>query len=74
VNQVARYSFGASRWNRASDGQQTIDFVTRKLADVLKGKPLELSEPPPVDLLVSHISKVGSLGCRFMDSDGLFIE
>ncbi|KAF8917701.1 ER-golgi trafficking TRAPP I complex 85 kDa subunit-domain-containing protein [Mucidula mucida] len=54
-SQSSRFFMGASRWENSQDPSHTMDFVTRKLADVLQGKPVDPSQPPPVELCCSHM-------------------
>ncbi|KAJ7706314.1 ER-golgi trafficking TRAPP I complex 85 kDa subunit-domain-containing protein [Mycena rosella] len=60
-SQSSRLFFGASRWTEGTGSAETFDFVSRKLQDVLHGKVVEPSSPPPLDVMYNHISKVG---CR----------
>ncbi|KAG5647603.1 hypothetical protein DXG03_008956 [Asterophora parasitica] len=55
--QSAQLLFGVNRWSRGSGSQETFDFVSKKLQDVLNGTTVENSDPPPLDLLCSHISE-----------------
>ncbi|KII93831.1 hypothetical protein PLICRDRAFT_36073 [Plicaturopsis crispa FD-325 SS-3] len=55
--QTGRIFFGANRWNGGSGADQTLEFVTRKLGDVLYGNVVDPLEPPPIELLCTHTSK-----------------
>ncbi|KAF9010359.1 hypothetical protein BDZ89DRAFT_996309 [Hymenopellis radicata] len=54
-SQSSRFFMGASRWENSQDPSLTMDFVTRKLAGVLQGHPVDPSQPPPVDLCCTHM-------------------
>ncbi|RDB28485.1 Transport protein particle subunit trs85-1 [Hypsizygus marmoreus] len=56
-SQSSHLFLGASRWGAGAGSQETLDFVCRKLSDVLHGRTVEVSDPPPIDLLCSHISE-----------------
>ncbi|KAJ7293446.1 ER-golgi trafficking TRAPP I complex 85 kDa subunit-domain-containing protein [Mycena rebaudengoi] len=64
--QSSRLFLGASRWNDGSGSAETFDFVSRKLRDVLHGRTVESSNPPPIDVLCSQIAKTKS--CRSVDA------
>ncbi|KAF8078759.1 ER-golgi trafficking TRAPP I complex 85 kDa subunit-domain-containing protein [Lyophyllum atratum] len=49
-SQSSHLLFGASRWDAGSGSQETLDFVSKKLRDTV-------SDPPPIDLLCSHMSE-----------------
>ncbi|KAJ6574977.1 ER-golgi trafficking TRAPP I complex 85 kDa subunit-domain-containing protein [Mycena capillaripes] len=55
--QSSRLFFGASRWTDGIGSVETSDFVSRKLEDVLLGRNVERSNPPPIDVLYSHAAK-----------------
>ncbi|KAF5384925.1 hypothetical protein D9615_001402 [Tricholomella constricta] len=55
--QSSHLLFGVSRWLAGYGSQETFDFVAKKLQDVLNGRTVEISDPPPIDLLCSHIFK-----------------
>ncbi|KAH7928488.1 hypothetical protein BV22DRAFT_1082749 [Leucogyrophana mollusca] len=56
-SQTARMSLAASSATTGATAEQTIAFVSRKLSDVLHGRGIEPEDPPPIDLVCSHISK-----------------
>jgi hypothetical protein len=41
-----------------SGSDETRAFVSTKLGGLLKGENIDLTSPPPIDLVCSHISKV----------------
>ncbi|GLB36017.1 putative ER-Golgi trafficking TRAPP I complex 85 kDa subunit [Lyophyllum shimeji] len=55
--QASHLLFGTSQWDASPGSQETLDFVTKKLNAILNGKTVEASEPPPIDLLCSHMSE-----------------
>lgn len=57
-SQSTRLLFGVNRWAGSSDVGPVTDFITRKLSDVLHGRSVESSQPPAIDLLCSHSTKV----------------
>ncbi|KAK7064334.1 ER-golgi trafficking TRAPP I complex 85 kDa subunit-domain-containing protein [Favolaschia claudopus] len=57
-SQSTRSFFGASRWTNGSGSTETSDFVRSKLDDVLQGRDVEHSDPPPVDILYSHVTQM----------------
>ena len=57
-SQVLHLPLGVDRWENELDTQPTLDFVSNTLRNVLQGQTLEPSEPPPIDVLCSHVSKV----------------
>ncbi|KAF8213184.1 ER-golgi trafficking TRAPP I complex 85 kDa subunit-domain-containing protein [Mycena galopus ATCC 62051] len=57
-SQSSRAFFGASRWVDGTGAAETLDFVSRRLEDVLQGRQLGRSSPPPIDVLYSHVAKV----------------
>jgi hypothetical protein len=56
--QSSRLFFGAGRWNDGTGSVETLGFVSRKLEDVLHGRNVERSAPPPIDILCSHAAEV----------------
>lgn len=57
--QLACATFGVSRWEESNDGpQNTRDYVRQKLGAIMQGQELDLSNPPPLDLLCRHFSQV----------------
>lgn len=57
-HQSSRLVFGANRWEEGSNGFLTTEFVKQKLDDVLNGRNVDPSPPPPIDLICNHSSKV----------------
>lgn len=57
-SQNTRLLFGAHRWEGSSDLGPILDFIRRKLSDVLHGHGVDASLPPEIDLLCSHTRKV----------------
>ena len=57
-SQTTRLLFGADQWEGGPDLGPMSDFVKRKLSDVLHGRVVDSSPPPPIDLLCSHSKKV----------------
>ncbi|KAJ7783643.1 ER-golgi trafficking TRAPP I complex 85 kDa subunit-domain-containing protein [Mycena maculata] len=55
--QSSRLFFGAHRWTDGTGSAETLDFVSRKLQDVLYGRNVGVSKPPPIDVLYSHIAQ-----------------
>ncbi|KAJ7630805.1 ER-golgi trafficking TRAPP I complex 85 kDa subunit-domain-containing protein [Roridomyces roridus] len=56
-SQCSRLFLGAHHWTDGTGSAETSDFVPRKLQDVLLGRVVETSNPPPIDVLCSHIAK-----------------
>ncbi|KAF9462100.1 ER-golgi trafficking TRAPP I complex 85 kDa subunit-domain-containing protein [Collybia nuda] len=56
-SQSSHIILGANWCNEGSGSRDTLDFVTRKLNDVLQGATVEVSMPPPIHVLCSHLSK-----------------
>jgi hypothetical protein len=63
-SQSSRLAFGANRWEAGSDPQEVLEFVSRKIDDVLQGRQVDVSSPPPIPLLGSHLTKVSL--CSFI--------
>ncbi|KAJ6604519.1 ER-golgi trafficking TRAPP I complex 85 kDa subunit-domain-containing protein [Mycena vulgaris] len=57
-SQSSRLFFGARRWTDGTGSAETFEFVSRKLQDVLHGRGVEPSSPPPIDVLYNHVSKL----------------
>ncbi|KAF8898889.1 ER-golgi trafficking TRAPP I complex 85 kDa subunit-domain-containing protein [Infundibulicybe gibba] len=55
--QSSRLLYGANQWLEGSGSPETTKFVTRKLVDILHGRTVEVSDPPPIELICSHIIK-----------------
>jgi hypothetical protein len=56
--QSDRVFLGVNRWEGGSGCQETVAFVSRKLSDILHGRQVEISPPPPLQVLCSHVAKV----------------
>ncbi|TFK56961.1 hypothetical protein OE88DRAFT_1715773 [Heliocybe sulcata] len=56
VNQTARFYFNADRWEEGK-AEETLQFVHKKLGDILRSRPIEQTSPPPIRLLCNHIAK-----------------
>lgn len=65
-SQSARFLFGASRWMEGSGSDETRAFVSTKLSSLLKGENIDLTSPPPIDLVCSHISKVNAFSFQLI--------
>ncbi|KAJ7900204.1 ER-golgi trafficking TRAPP I complex 85 kDa subunit-domain-containing protein [Mycena olivaceomarginata] len=50
-SQSCRLFYGASRWVDGTGSAETLEFVSRKLEDVLHGRDVGPSNPPPIDVL-----------------------
>lgn len=57
-SQSTRLIFGADRWLDGWSVVPTLEFVKRKVDDVLHGRPADPSLPPAIDLICNHTSKV----------------
>ncbi len=58
--QSARIAFGADQWEQRSGGE-TRDYLAQQLRAVLQDDAIPPVDPPPVDLLCGHTTKVGVL-------------
>ena len=56
-SQITRVFAGARRWEEGPSVQPIIDFVNHKLDETLKGRELNLSSPPEVDLLYCRLDE-----------------
>ncbi|KAJ7169750.1 ER-golgi trafficking TRAPP I complex 85 kDa subunit-domain-containing protein [Mycena filopes] len=56
-HQSSRLFFGVRRWIDGTGSAETLEFVSRKLEGILQGKSVQHSDPPPIDVLYSHIAK-----------------
>ncbi|KAJ7038336.1 ER-golgi trafficking TRAPP I complex 85 kDa subunit-domain-containing protein [Mycena alexandri] len=56
-HQSSRLFLGANRWTDGTGSAETSEFVSRKLEDVLHGRSVHRSDPPPLDVLHSHVAK-----------------
>ncbi|KAF8575503.1 hypothetical protein K439DRAFT_1419748 [Ramaria rubella] len=55
--QSTRMLFEAERWTEGSGSTETREFVIRQLGGLLEGRHAGLEEPPPLDVLFSHIEE-----------------
>ncbi|KAK1228620.1 hypothetical protein PQX77_008273 [Marasmius sp. AFHP31] len=55
--QSFRLHFGVRRWRDSQGPGDTIDFVKGKLRNVLQGRDVDRSSPPPIRLCCNHILK-----------------
>lgn len=55
VNQTARFYFDADRWEEGS-AEQTLQFVHKKLGDILHSRSIDPSSPPSIQLFCRHLS------------------
>ncbi|CDO73209.1 hypothetical protein BN946_scf185007.g264 [Trametes cinnabarina] len=55
-HQIANLSLGANPWTSSTSPSETRDFVARKLKAVLHEETIDSSEPPPVDLICTHMA------------------
>lgn len=53
-SQTARFVLGGDLWQEGEGKKETLDYLVRKLEDVLAGLPASSSEPPEIDLVCSH--------------------
>lgn len=60
-HQIARLELGVSPWSERSRSEDTMQFIVRKLGDVLQGNQPEPTDPPPLDLLCGHVSAVDNI-------------
>jgi len=58
--QSSRFIQGVNPWNDSSGCIETIDYVLNRLGDVVRGKVLDQSQPPPLDLCYSHVIQASS--------------
>ncbi|KAI0800868.1 ER-golgi trafficking TRAPP I complex 85 kDa subunit-domain-containing protein [Fomes fomentarius] len=56
-HQAAQLSLGARPWSAGTGATETREFVSRKLAAVLKGEQVDASEPPPIELHCTHLAQ-----------------
>ncbi|KZT30693.1 hypothetical protein NEOLEDRAFT_1126297 [Neolentinus lepideus HHB14362 ss-1] len=56
VNQTAKFYFNADRWEEGGS-EETLQFVHKKLGDILHSRSIEPTSPPSIRLLCNHISK-----------------
>ncbi|THV07645.1 hypothetical protein K435DRAFT_825459 [Dendrothele bispora CBS 962.96] len=67
--QKSHYTFIVSNWADALSSAEVLDFVSRKLGDVLQGNVVDTSDPPPSKLLGSHLIKTSA--SKRLNSDAL---
>ncbi|KAJ3516458.1 hypothetical protein NLJ89_g1109 [Agrocybe chaxingu] len=56
-SQCSKLILAAAQWSGGHGSRETVEFVSRKLSNVLKGGEPDSSPPPPIDIMCSHISK-----------------
>ncbi|KAF8973873.1 ER-golgi trafficking TRAPP I complex 85 kDa subunit-domain-containing protein [Flammula alnicola] len=56
-SQCSRFLLGVSPWSEGSGSRETLEYVSEKLSNLLKGVEIGPSAPPDIDLHCSHISK-----------------
>ncbi|KAF9076140.1 ER-golgi trafficking TRAPP I complex 85 kDa subunit-domain-containing protein [Rhodocollybia butyracea] len=54
-SQSSRFVLGVNPWVNPSGCEETLDYVVRQLEDVVRGRAIGSSEPPPLDLCCSHV-------------------
>lgn len=57
-HQCVRLLLEANPWHDGVGSQETLDFLSEQLGSVLRGEDVKSSDPPSIDLLCTHISKV----------------
>ncbi|KAI0686194.1 ER-golgi trafficking TRAPP I complex 85 kDa subunit-domain-containing protein [Earliella scabrosa] len=62
--QAVEYSLGASPWRGGAGATETRAFVARKVQAVLKGDQVDASEPPPLDLICTHLAQGANIVLR----------
>ncbi|KAI8981263.1 ER-golgi trafficking TRAPP I complex 85 kDa subunit-domain-containing protein [Trametes punicea] len=56
-HQIANLALGVSPWKSGPIASQTGEFVARKIKAVLHEETVDSSEPPPVDLICTHVAQ-----------------
>ena len=56
--QVVQFSLGASSWQDGEGASETEQFVAEKLQSLLAGDQVPTSDPPPISLTCTHVTKV----------------
>ncbi|KAF6766545.1 ER-golgi trafficking TRAPP I complex 85 kDa subunit-domain-containing protein [Ephemerocybe angulata] len=54
-SQSGRFSSAAEQWLDGEGKKESLEFVLKKLDDVLQGNFITLSDPPELDLICSHL-------------------
>ncbi|KAG9222665.1 hypothetical protein CCMSSC00406_0004579 [Pleurotus cornucopiae] len=62
--QSANLTLQAKPWANSTGVQDTYEFVSQRLAEVLLGRTLSPSTPPPIDLLCSHVNEKALLSVK----------
>ncbi|KAG6911541.1 hypothetical protein DXG01_011843 [Tephrocybe rancida] len=57
LTQSSQLLFGASPREAGSAAYESYKFISRTLQDVLYGRTVEDSDPPPIDVLCSHVAE-----------------
>jgi hypothetical protein len=60
-SQAFQLLFGVNPRDDIPDVDATFQFVVGKLAQVLKGQPVEESPPPPLSIRCNHMNEVQNL-------------
>ncbi|KAJ8702429.1 hypothetical protein PTI98_001141 [Pleurotus ostreatus] len=62
--QSANLTLQAKPWANSTGVKDTYEFVSQRLAEVLLGRTLSPSTPPPIDLLCSHVNEKALLNVK----------
>jgi hypothetical protein len=57
-SQLGRFTFGAEQWLDGEGKNESLEFVSKELGDVLQGNKVPPSDPPEIDLICSHLLEV----------------
>ena len=57
-SQSGRFTFGAEQWLDGEGKNESLEFVSKELGDVLQGNMVPPSDPPEIDLICSHLLEV----------------
>ena len=63
-SQLGRFTFGAEEWLDGAGKKESLEFVSKKLDDVLLGNVVTPSDPPEIDLVYSHLLEVSLCICN----------
>ncbi|KIK70846.1 hypothetical protein GYMLUDRAFT_235261 [Collybiopsis luxurians FD-317 M1] len=53
--QVCRFAVGVKYWNNISGCKETLDYVLSRLENVIQGREIDYSNPPPLDLCCNTV-------------------
>ncbi|RXW19510.1 hypothetical protein EST38_g6333 [Candolleomyces aberdarensis] len=70
-SQLGRFTFGAEQWLDGEGKEETLEFVSKKLDDVLLGNIVTPSDPPEIDLVCSHLLETPTSQTRTFHSGSL---